>query len=97
MLRVKNLCKQKEITLKDLATKMDIAPESLNRMISPNGNPTLSKLVSMAKALDVQVYELFEEFDQKKSVRGYIEVGSEIFRINSMNDFTELYKKLIKE
>jgi transcriptional regulator with XRE-family HTH domain len=97
MLRVKEICKQKKITLKALAEKMDIAPESLNRMISSSGNPTLSSLVGIAKALDVQVYELFSDFDAEKSVRGFIEVGDAIHKINSMSDFTDLYNKLISE
>ncbi len=40
--RVKELCRQRGIQLKDLAKGMGIAPESLSRAI--NGNPQLSTI-----------------------------------------------------
>ena len=40
--KVKELCRQRGIQLKDLAQKMGIAPESLSRAI--NGNPQLSTI-----------------------------------------------------
>ena len=97
MLRVKDLCKQKKITLKTLAERMDIAPESLHRMISHSGNPTLISLKSMAKALNVEVYELFAEYNPDKAVNGFIEVGDDIYRIRNFADLTDLYKKLTSE
>ena len=93
MLRVKDICKRKKITLKALAEKMDIAPESLNRMISPNGNPTLASLTNIGAALDVQVYELFSEYDADKNVRGYLEVGGKIYRVNNFGDLHVIYEK----
>jgi len=43
--------------LRDLASKMGIAPESLSRAI--NGNPQLSTLQGIADALGVSLAELF--------------------------------------
>ena len=54
---VKKLCNNQNMTLKDLANKMEIAPESLSRAI--NGNPQLSTLESIATHLDVNISELF--------------------------------------
>lgn len=54
---VKKLCNNQNMTLKDLANKMEIAPESLSRAI--NGNPLLSTLESIATHLDVNISELF--------------------------------------
>lgn len=45
------------MTMKELATKMGIAPESLSRAI--NGNPQLSTLENIAKNLNVSIAELF--------------------------------------
>lgn len=56
--KVKELCKSKGIQQKDLAQKMGIAPESLSRAI--NGNPQLSTLENLAKALGVEMSVLFE-------------------------------------
>ena len=44
---VKDLCRMQGITLKDLAHKIGIAPESLSRTL--NGNPQLSTLEVSAK------------------------------------------------
>lgn len=54
--RVKELCAERGITLKELAEKMDIKPESLSRAL--NRNPQLSTLENIAKALGVGVAEL---------------------------------------
>ncbi|MGN0069331.1 MAG: helix-turn-helix domain-containing protein [Prevotella sp.] len=54
---VKFLCKQQGITMRELAEKMEIAPESLSRAI--NGNPQLSTIKKIAECLNVEVMDLF--------------------------------------
>ena len=54
---VKSLCKKQEITMKELAERMMIAPESLSRAI--NGNPQLSTIMKIAECLKVEVADLF--------------------------------------
>lgn len=54
---IKRICKDKGIQLKDLASKMNISPESLSRAL--HGNPRLSTITSIANALDVNISELF--------------------------------------
>ena len=56
--KVKELCRDKGITIKELAEKMKIAPESLSRAI--NGNPQLSTIRKIAEALGVSVTDLFD-------------------------------------
>jgi transcriptional regulator with XRE-family HTH domain len=94
MLRVKNICKQQGITLKQLAERMDVSPEVVTRMLSENGNPTLSSLENIAKALGIEVYKLFDNFDADKMVQGYLEVGSKMYRINNFNDLQIVYNKI---
>lgn len=55
--KVKELCHNQGITMKELAIKMRIAPESLSRAL--NGNPQLSTLESIANNLNVNLSELF--------------------------------------
>ena len=55
--RVKELCADKGIQLKELASIMGVKPESLSRTL--NGNPQLSSLENIAKALNVGVADLF--------------------------------------
>ena len=54
---VRLLCRRQGITMRQLAEKMKIAPESLSRAI--NGNPQLSTIQSIAKNLNVEVATLF--------------------------------------
>ena len=52
-LSVRMLCRKQGITMRQLAEKMQIAPESLSRAI--NGNPQLSTIQSIASNLNVEV------------------------------------------
>ncbi|MBR4388326.1 MAG: helix-turn-helix transcriptional regulator [Prevotella sp.] len=56
-LSVRMLCRKQGITMRQLAEKMQIAPESLSRAI--NGNPQLSTIQSIASNLNVKVADLF--------------------------------------
>lgn len=56
-LRVKELCKQKGITQKELAKLIGITPIGLAKSLS--GNTTLSTLEKIASALNVPIQELF--------------------------------------
>lgn len=57
--RVKEICADKGIQLKELAAIMDVKPESLSRTL--NGNPQLSSLENIARALNVGVADLFAD------------------------------------
>ena len=54
---VKELCRIQGLTLKDLAHRIGIAPESLSRTL--NGNPQLSTLEAIASNLNVNLSDLF--------------------------------------
>jgi len=94
MLRVKSICKQQGISLKELAERMSVSPEAVTRMLSDNGNPTLTTLENVAKALNVEVYELFDDFSADMLVRGYLEVGDKIHRINNFSELQAVYNQL---
>ena len=63
---VKKLCANQNITLKDLANMMGIAPESLSRTL--NGNPQLATLENIAKCLNVDVCDLFPSSTDNNAV-----------------------------
>jgi len=94
MLRVKSICKKQGLTLKELAERMEVSPEAVTRILSQNGNPTLTTLENVAKALKVEVYELFDNFSADMLVRGYLEVGDRIHRISNFSELQEIYYKL---
>jgi transcriptional regulator with XRE-family HTH domain len=57
-LRIKEVIKEKELTIQSLADKMGINRVNLSSSI--NGNPTVETLSKIADALDVHISELFE-------------------------------------
>ena len=92
-LRVKEICKAQKITQKELADRMGMLPESLTRILA-DGNPKMSTLQNMAKALNVNIGDLFDnELDEKK-ISGYIEIDDKIYKISSIEDFEKIYKQL---
>ncbi|MDE7461000.1 MAG: helix-turn-helix domain-containing protein [Paramuribaculum sp.] len=57
-MRVKDLLREKGITAKELAARLNLSEGALSQSL--NGNPTLERLTEIATALDVPVSELFE-------------------------------------
>ena len=57
-IRVKDICKSKNLLMEDLASKLGITRATLTRNI--NGNPTVETLEKLASALDVPFVDLFE-------------------------------------
>ena len=54
--RLKEICRQKGLTLTDVASKIGTSPSNL--LSSVKGNPTISRLQAIANALQVSVSEL---------------------------------------
>ena len=92
-LRVKEICKEKNIQLKDLAEQLGITPVSLTQSL--NGNPTLSRLTEVASLLDVSVVELFTG-TKKNDVHGCIYIDGKPNLINNVGDMRKLLEKLEK-
>ncbi|QDZ63238.1 XRE family transcriptional regulator [Elizabethkingia bruuniana] len=58
-LRVKELLKEKGISQKELAEKLNMTETGLSISINENGNPPLKRLEEIANALNVDFLELF--------------------------------------
>ena len=58
MLRIQEVCKEQGFTMQTLAKKMGITYQALYASVA--GNPTIGRLNEIAKALDVDVMDLFE-------------------------------------
>ena len=59
MFRIHEICKEKGLTLQQLAKKLGVSYQAVHAVM--NGNPTISKLQEFANALGVSVTELIEE------------------------------------
>ena len=58
-MRIKEVIKEKGLTVKEVADKLGMTSPSLSEAI--NGNPTVERLERIASALNVPVTELFEQ------------------------------------
>ncbi|WP_300701296.1 helix-turn-helix transcriptional regulator [Bacteroides sp.] len=63
MLRIQEICKEKGMTMQELATSIGITYQALYACAS--GNPTIGKLNVIASALDVDIVDLFEREREK--------------------------------
>ena len=58
-MRIKEVIKEKGLTVKEVADKLGMTSPSLSEAI--NGNPTVERLERIAAALNVPITELFEQ------------------------------------
>lgn len=91
--KVKRLCKEQGKTLKDLADDIGIARESLTRAIK--GNPKLNTIQKIAKALNVEAWELLtdstaSEAEPGTDLHGVLYVGNKPILVNSMKEVDNL-------
>lgn len=96
-LSVRMLCRKQGITMRQLAEKMQIAPESLSRAI--NGNPQLSTIQSIASNLNVEVFDLFHtSLDQTGLTAIVVFRGKTLVtdNINSLIDFANEIRITLK-
>lgn len=91
-LSVKELCKEKGLTIQDLADKMEMKRESLSRAI--NGNPTLETLEKIANALEVDITELFASSSSSGGIIGVIRIRDTNYNINSVPDLSRLLDRI---
>ena len=90
-LSVKEVCKEKGLTIQDLADKMEMKRESLSRAI--NGNPTLETLERIANALEVDITELFAP-SSSDGIIGVIRIRDINYNINSVPDLSRLLDRI---
>ena len=80
-LRVKQIVKEKGLTLAKVAEMLEIHPVNLSSTL--NGNPTLSTLSRIAEVLQVEVTDLIET-ENKPIVSGFVKVDGEVLEITSV-------------
>lgn len=72
---------------------MKIGMDASNLSSSLRGNPTLSTLESVARVLNVEVYDLFEH-RKLGGVYGFVEVGDEVYKIADAEDWVKVSSKI---
>ncbi|TWP23139.1 XRE family transcriptional regulator [Apibacter muscae] len=91
MYRIKEICRNKGLMLKDLAEKIGITEVGLSKSL--NGNPTLDTLQKIANTLNVHLVDLFIN----DGVIGFIKSNGRTYEINSFNDLDNVFKTIKKE
>ena len=89
VLKIKQIAKEKGMTMAKLAEEMGVHPVNLSSSL--NGNPTLSTLTKIAEVLNVEVADLFER--EEKSIYCFVKIGGEVLELSSFDD---IEKALIK-
>lgn len=89
-LRIKDICREQGIMLKDLAKQLGLTEVGLSKSI--NGNPTIGRLEEITNALGVPVTELFDKSSDE--VVGAVRIGKDTHVINSKDDIKKLADKL---
>ena len=89
-LRVKEIVKQRGLTLAKVAEMLDVHPVNLSTAL--NGNPTLSTLGRIAEVLEVEVADLFERED-RPTISGFVKLGTEVVEVSSISDLEKVLDK----
>lgn len=83
MLRIQEVLKEKDMSQIDLANKMGLTKEGLNKQI--NGNPTIKSLIKIANAIGVDVRELIEPTKSNNIEPLYVKKGDEYLPVGILN------------
>lgn len=86
MFRIKEIIKEKNLKVSDIADNMGIAQPSLSNLINGKTKPSLDMLERIAEALQVSVKDLFAN----DGITGFIKVKEDIREINSISDIEKL-------
>ena len=90
-LRIKEICKERQVSMATLAERLGITPVSLSQCLS--GNPSLNRLQEIAKILDVDVVDLFESTGNV-DIKGCVFIGNKPYIVQSKNDLQELLNNI---
>lgn len=93
-LRVKEICKEKGITMEQLAINLHITPNTLTRNI--NGNPTIETLEKIANALKVEFWELFTSDTSRSELTALIEYKNTFYKADTLDGLKDIIKKIEK-
>ncbi|MDR2011281.1 MAG: helix-turn-helix domain-containing protein [Bacteroidales bacterium] len=88
--RVKQIAKDKDLTLKIVADRMGITISGLYKHLK--NNPSLSVLKRLSEAMEVKIVDLFKDPDNDFS--GIISYKGKIYKIDNKEDFFYLYGKI---
>lgn len=90
-LRVKEVCKNKGITLAEIANKIGVAQASLSKMLG--GNPTIGTLEKIATALNVPITELFSA-DTNEELTALIQHKGDFYKATTISGLEKIVEQI---
>lgn len=90
-LRVKDIIKEKGLTMQEVSDRIGIVRDTLTRQI--NGNPTVETLQRIADALEVTVPELFTS-QSSSDFTALIDFKGELKRFNSVDELKRFLESI---
>jgi transcriptional regulator with XRE-family HTH domain len=82
MIRLKNILKERNLTLSAFAEQVGISQSNLSNYVNGNISPTLETLEKIAKSLNISVTELFKE---KEEFEFQIKYNEKVYPIDKEN------------
>lgn len=93
-LRVKEICKEKGITLAVLADKMGVTASAVTQYLKSD-NISSATLIRFAEVLGVKLDDLVVR--DGCNINGFVDVNGSIYRINSKDDVVDLLTTIKQE
>ena len=93
-LKVKDLIKQKGMTMQQFAEMLGVTRDTLTRNI--NGNPTLETLERIATALNVPITELFSE-GTNEELTALIQHKGDFYKATTIAELEKVVSKIKKK
>lgn len=89
---INRILQKKNLKKTDIAKRLGVNRQTLHSYLE--GNITLETIIKIANALEVELWEMFEQSENE--ILGFIEHKGEVYRIHSKQDLENLLN-LIKK
>lgn len=94
-LRIKDVLKEKKVTVVSLAGMIGITQPNMSNIVNGKSTPSLETLEKIANALGVDITELFVP-SSSGGIIGVIRIGETNYNINSVSDLSNLLNRIEK-
>lgn len=94
-MRIKEILKEKGMTLQELADKMDVSRQALSRQVA--GKLLVEKAEEIACMLDVPMWQLFvspEEVAGSGSFVAFVKSGIKTYHANSLSELEKIVQEI---
>lgn len=84
VLRIKEVLREKEITITDLANRLSVNRQTVYYYIEQDDKNPICQVQRIADAIGVSLFELIKA--QDNSIKGFVKLNDVVYEINSKED-----------